>query len=104
MTINHAYAQKLVDKGLNEACTSVDLDALWRLATDAMRSSEPGSYAVAFGATEALLTQADAGRVFIDKLPDVRTTACAQGRSDELTQGLVDRIESYNWHVGRIGK
>jgi hypothetical protein len=82
---------------LGETLTRVELDALWTQANAALHA---GRYSEAFGAVEALLVQADCrGNVCVDCLPDVRHTKCAEGRSPEMLQGLVDRIESLNWAV-----
>lgn len=91
-------SEKLVDRALHtsDVLTAAELDTLWTMANGALHH---GPYHVAFAAVESLLCQADLrSNVCADVLPSIQP-ACRAGRSDEMVQGLVDRLESLNWQV-----
>jgi hypothetical protein len=88
----------LIDRATHggKAITEAELDALWCVANDALHH---GPYHRAFAAVEALLVQADCHQnVCPDLLPTMQPT-CRGDRTDEMVQGLVDRLESLNWAI-----
>lgn len=85
------YQEPLLEKN--------EIDILWEQANTSMHL---GEYQNAFAATEALLCQADRnGIIPMDSLPDPRHTKCAEGRSLEMIQGFIDRVDSLNWRIER---
>lgn len=104
-TDTRSESEKLLEKAIHgthfrgpDTVTAAELDQLWTMANNALHH---GPYHVAAAAVEALLCQADLrNNLCRDMLPEMQP-ACRGGRSDEMVQGLVDRLESLNWQVQR---
>lgn len=95
--------QALIEKAQNRDApllTRAEVEILWEQANQAMHT---GSYQEAFASVEGLLCQADwGGEIVRDLLPNPLLTTVAEGRTKEMIQGFLDRVESLNCHAGDV--
>lgn len=95
--MNNAKLIEQAQDSRDPLLTLAECNLLWEQANAALLAA---SLSEAYASVEALLCQADReGEVLPDLLPESNATFLSKGYSPAQVQGLIDRIESLNFHA-----